>query len=41
MTKQIKIKDETYDKLGRYGKFQDTFDAIIQRLLEGVESRPK
>jgi len=36
MTKQIKVSDETFQKLGKYGTWSDTMDSIISRLLEGV-----
>ena len=32
--KIIKVKDETHDKLMEYGKKKETFDEIINRLLE-------
>lgn len=34
VTKQIKIKDETYDELKRLGKMQETFDDVITRVLD-------
>jgi predicted CopG family antitoxin len=36
-TKKIRIKKETYDKLTKKGKFGDTIDDIINRILDGIE----
>ena len=34
LTKAIKVKDDTYEKLSAIGKKNDTYDDIIRRLLE-------
>ena len=34
VTKQIKIKDETYDESKRLGKMGETFDGVITRVLD-------
>jgi predicted CopG family antitoxin len=33
-TKTIRIKKETYENLSEEGTFRDSFDTIIQKLLE-------
>ena len=37
-TKKIRIKKETYDKLTKKGKFGDTIDDIINRILDSIET---
>lgn len=37
--KVIKVKDDTYQKLGKYGSWSDTMDSIISRLLENAEKK--
>ena len=37
-TKKIRIKKETYDRLAKKGKFGDTIDDILNRLLDGIDS---
>lgn len=39
--KVIKVKDDTYQKLGKYGSWSDTMDSIIERLLERAEEITK
>jgi hypothetical protein len=39
--KVIKVKDNTYQKLGEYGSWSDTMDSIIERLLERAEGSTK
>jgi predicted CopG family antitoxin len=41
VTKQIKIKDETYDELKRLGKMQETFDEVITRVLDHYKKTAK
>ena len=41
VTKQIKIKDETYDELKRLGKMQETFDSVITRILDHYKKTAK
>jgi frataxin-like iron-binding protein CyaY len=36
-TKKIRIKKETYDRLTKKGKFRETIDDIINRILDGIE----
>ena len=37
--KQIKITKETYDKLSKHGRFQDTFDSVISRVLDQLDNK--
>lgn len=37
----IKISNETMSRLEKHGKFQDTWDRIIERLLDEKEEREK
>lgn len=39
--KQIKITEETYNKLSEYGKFRDSFDTVLQRVLHQLETNQK
>ena len=47
MGKLVRIKDSTYNELARRGKWSDTMDSIIQRLLHqqqnnhGIDDMPK
>jgi hypothetical protein len=41
MTKLIRINNDTHEKLGKYGNWSDTMDAIINRLLEQVRPNSK
>jgi predicted CopG family antitoxin len=44
VTKLIKLRDETYDRLLKHGKMKETFDSVITRLLdyyEGKESKKR
>jgi len=34
----LKIRPETKDRLAEYGKKSETFDAVIERLLNEVEA---
>jgi len=36
-TKKIKIKKETYDRLTKKGKFGETIDDIINRILDSID----
>lgn len=36
----IRLKDETIDRIAKHGKFQDTFDSVINRILDGYEGKP-
>ena len=38
-TKKIRIKKETYDRLAKKGKFGDTIDDIMNRILDSIESK--
>ena len=33
MTKVIRLKDETFEELTKYGKWSDTMDTIVSTLL--------
>ena len=37
--KLVKIKDETHQRLKGYGKFEDSFDDIINRLMDLIERK--
>jgi hypothetical protein len=37
-TKKIRIKKETYDRLIKKGRFGETIDDIIKRILDSIES---
>ena len=41
LTKLIKVKDDTYDRLSERGKKNDTYDDIIRKLLDLADSRIK
>ena len=46
MGKLVRIKDSTYNELAKRGKWSDTMDSIIQRLLypqknHGIDDTPK
>jgi hypothetical protein len=37
MTKSIKLADETFDRLSKYGKFGQTADELINQILNKIE----
>ena len=39
MKKTIKIREETHKRLLKYGHKRETFDQLINRLLDEVEKR--
>lgn len=39
LTKLIKVKDDTYDRLSERGKKNDTYDDIIRKLLDVTEAK--
>jgi predicted CopG family antitoxin len=41
LTKLIKIKDDTYDRLSERGKKNDTYDDIVRKLLDLTEPKKK
>jgi hypothetical protein len=41
MTHVIRIKDETFEELTRRGKWQDTMDNIISRVLKQAATSKK
>ena len=41
LTKLIKVKDDTYDRLSERGKKNDTYDDIIRKLLDITEGKIK
>jgi hypothetical protein len=41
LTKLIKVKDDTYERLSEKCKKNDTYDDIIRKLLDSVESKTK
>jgi predicted CopG family antitoxin len=41
MIKIIKLKDETHQRLKKHGRFEDSFDDIVNRLLDTVEGKNK
>lgn len=34
MPKLIRLEDSTYKELGQYGRWEDTMDTIVRRLLQ-------
>ena len=38
MSKLIRVNDSTYEKLAKYGHWDDTMDTIIKRLLQKAQS---
>ena len=41
LTKLIKVKDDTYDRLSDRGKKNETYDDIIRKLLDLTEVKNK
>lgn len=41
LTKLIKVKDDTYERLSERGKKNDTYDDIIRNLLDLTESKSR
>jgi hypothetical protein len=41
MVKLIKVKDETHKRLAKLGSFGDSFDDIVQKLLDYYEGKKK
>jgi predicted CopG family antitoxin len=41
LTKLIKVKDDTYERLSERGKKNETYDDIIRKLLDLAESKSK
>lgn len=41
LVKTLKISDETHKRLTKVGKFGDTFEDIIKRLLDEHEGKKK
>ena len=41
LTKLIKVKDDTYERLTDKGKKTETYDDIIRRLLDFYDSKEK
>lgn len=39
--KMVKLKDETHTRLKKYGQFEDSFDDIINRLINFYEAKNK
>ncbi len=39
LTRLIKVRDETYDRLLKHGKMKETFDNVITRILDAYESK--
>ena len=39
MTKTIRVSNDTYDKIAKHGKFGDTIDKAIQRLLSKLSKQ--
>jgi predicted CopG family antitoxin len=40
-TKLIAVSKENYDSLRRFGDFQDSFDDVITKILNKIDSIPK
>jgi predicted CopG family antitoxin len=41
LTKLIKLKDDTYERLTKRGNMQETFDDVIRKLLDLTEGKAK
>ncbi|HLN36100.1 MAG TPA: hypothetical protein VK250_12580 [Nitrososphaeraceae archaeon] len=41
MTKLIKVKDDTYERLSDKGKKNETYDDVIRKLLDFYDSKNK
>jgi hypothetical protein len=41
MVKMVKLSDLTHERLKKYGKFGDSYDDIIARLLDSFEDKIK
>ncbi|CAN5458921.1 hypothetical protein BH18THE2_BH18THE2_37900 [soil metagenome] len=41
LTKLIKLRDETYNRLLEHGKMQETFDTVITRILDFYDDKNK
>ena len=41
LTRLIKVKDDTYDRLSERGKKNDTYDDIIRNLLDMTDGKGK
>ena len=41
LTKQIKVQDETYDRLTNLGRKNETYDDIINRCIDSHEELSK
>jgi len=41
LTKLIKVKDDTYERLSERGKKNDTYDDIIRKLLDLAEGKSR
>jgi hypothetical protein len=41
MIKIVKLKDETHQRLKKHGKFEDSFDDIVNRILDIAEGKSK
>jgi predicted CopG family antitoxin len=39
--KMIRVNDSTHERLKRHGKFGDSFEDIINRLMDIAEGKPK
>jgi len=41
LTKLIKVKDDTYERLSDKGKKNETYDDVIRKLLDFYDSKNK
>jgi predicted CopG family antitoxin len=41
LVKTLKINDDTHERLKKHGRFGDSFDDILNRLMDIVEGRSK
>ncbi len=39
--KNVNISEETYGRLKTFGKFGESFDDLLNRLMDNMESKPK
>ena len=38
--KNLNVSDDTYDRLRRHGQFGESFDELLNRLLNDIEGKP-
>jgi predicted CopG family antitoxin len=38
--KNLNVADDTYDRLRKHGQFGESFDELLNRLLDDIEGKP-